>query len=39
VPSAFVLRALALMGLDKLLPVYQTLDGALAHGDRGQRPG
>jgi anti-anti-sigma factor len=32
VPSAFVLRALALMGLDKLLPVYQTLDGALARG-------
>ena len=36
VPSAFVLRALALMGLDGLLPVYQTLDGALAHGDRGR---
>jgi anti-sigma B factor antagonist len=33
VPSAFVLRALALMGLDRRLPVYVTLDGALAHGD------
>jgi anti-sigma B factor antagonist len=37
VPSAFVLRTLALMGLDMLLPVYLTLDGALVHGyhDRG----
>ena len=34
VPSAFVLRALRLMRLDRLLPVYLTLDGALAHGDR-----
>src|SRR5213078_1620908 len=35
VPSTFVL----LMGLDRLLPVYLTLDGALAHGGhhRGQR--
>lgn len=32
VPSTFVLRALALMGLGGL-PVYVTLDGALAHGD------
>jgi anti-sigma B factor antagonist len=32
VPSAFVLRALALMGLDRLLPVYLTLGGALARG-------
>jgi anti-anti-sigma factor len=32
-PSGFVLRALALMGLDRRLPVYLTLDGALAHGD------
>jgi anti-anti-sigma factor len=32
VPSTFVLRALALMGLDRV-PVYLTLDGALAHGD------
>jgi anti-anti-sigma factor len=32
VPSAFVLRALTLMGLGRL-PVYLTLDGALAHGD------
>src|SRR5213083_317892 len=39
VPSTFVLRALALLGLDRLLPVYLTLDGALAHGGhhRGQR--
>ncbi|HEY1346507.1 MAG TPA: STAS domain-containing protein [Streptosporangiaceae bacterium] len=36
VPSSFVLRALALMGLDRLLPVYLTLDGALAHGDHGR---
>lgn len=37
VPYTFVLRALALMGLDRQLPVYLTLDGALAHGnhDRG----
>lgn len=34
VPSSFVHRSLALMGLDRLLPVYLTLDGALAH-DRG----
>jgi anti-sigma B factor antagonist len=34
VPATFVLQALALMGLDKLLPVYLSLDGALAHGDR-----
>lgn len=33
VPSGFVLRALALMGLGTQLPVYLTLDGALAHGD------
>jgi anti-sigma B factor antagonist len=33
VPSVFVLRALTLMGLDRRLPVYLTLDGALAHGD------
>src|SRR5438876_7591774 len=33
VPSTFVLRALALMGLDRLRPVYLTPDGALAHGD------
>src|SRR5262249_17342362 len=32
VPSTFVLRTLALMGLGRQLPVYQTLDGALAHG-------
>jgi anti-anti-sigma factor len=32
VPSTFVLRALKLMGLGKL-PVYVTLDGALAHSD------
>ena len=32
VPSTFVLRALKLMGLGGL-PVYLTLDGALAHGD------
>ena len=32
VPSTFVLRALALMGLPRL-PVYLTLDAALAHGD------
>jgi hypothetical protein len=31
-PSTFVLRALTLMGLDGV-PVYLTLDGALAHGD------
>ena len=31
VPSTFVLRALALMGLGRL-PIYTTLDGALAHG-------
>src|SRR5262249_34673138 len=30
--STFVLRALTLMGLDRV-PVYLTLDGALAHGD------
>jgi len=36
VPSAFVLRALALMGLDRLLPVYQTLDAALADRDHGR---
>jgi anti-sigma B factor antagonist len=33
VPSGFVLRALQLMGLDRLLPVYLTLDGALPHDD------
>lgn len=33
VPSGFVLHALRLMGLDRLLPVYLTLDGALSHGD------
>jgi anti-anti-sigma factor len=33
VRSTLVLRALALMGLDRLLPFYLTLDGALAHGD------
>jgi anti-sigma B factor antagonist len=32
VPSTFVLRVLALMGLGRA-PVYLTLDGALAHGD------
>jgi anti-anti-sigma factor len=36
VPSTFVLRALALMGLDRV-PVYLTLDGALAHGDHDRR--
>ena len=35
VPSAFVLRALRLMGLGRL-PVYLTLDGALAHGDHSR---
>jgi anti-sigma B factor antagonist len=34
VPHTFVLRALALTGLDRSLPVYLTLDGALAHGDQ-----
>ena len=36
VPSTFVWRALALMGLDRLLPVYLTLDRALAHGDHNR---
>lgn len=35
VPSTFVLRALKLMGLGGL-PVYLTLDGALAHGDHSR---
>ena len=35
VPSTFVLRVLALMGLE-ILSVYLTLDWALAHGDHGQ---
>ena len=35
VPSAFVLRALRLMGLGGL-PVYLTLDGALAHDGHGR---
>jgi len=34
-PSAFVLRALKLMGLGRV-PVYLTLDGALAHGGHGR---
>jgi anti-sigma B factor antagonist len=36
VPSGFVLHALKLMGLDGRLPVYLTLDGALAHGDHAR---
>jgi hypothetical protein len=32
VPSSFVLRALKLMGLGSL-PIYLTLNGALAHAD------
>ena len=36
VPSTFVLRTLALMGLDRRLPVYLTLDGALAHSDHNR---
>jgi len=35
VPSTFVLRALKLMGLGGL-PVYLTLEGALAHGDHSR---
>ena len=38
VPYTFVLRALALMGLGRL-PVYRTLDGALAHGDHDRGRG
>jgi anti-sigma B factor antagonist len=36
VPCTFVLRSLTLMGLDRRLPVYLTLDGALAHGDHAR---